>query len=92
METETSLQDTAIKKWRFFMIFWPLLCFIFVGIVVSYPGMETENRIVGVAFAIIPLIFYTIGMCMIRRLLKERKYATASTIATVVSIESRLSA
>ncbi len=92
METETSLQDTAIKKWRFFMIFWPLLCFIFAGIVIFYPGMEAENRMVGAAFAIIPLIFFMIGMCMIRRLLKERKYATTSTIATVVSIESKLSA
>ena len=89
METEASLQDTTLKKWRFFMISWPLLCFIFAGIVICYPGMETENRMVGAAFAIIPLIFFVIGMSMIRRLLKERKYATTSTIATVVSIESK---
>lgn len=92
METETSLPDSTIKKWRFFMILWPLLCFVFAGIALCYPGMEAENRIVGAGFAIMPLIFFVIGMRMLRRLLEERKYATASTIATVVSVESRLSA
>lgn len=44
MKTETSLQDPAIKKWRFFMFFWPLLCFVFVGI--AYPLIGLISQIV----------------------------------------------
>lgn len=90
MESKTSLQDSAIKKWRFFAILWPLLCFAFAGIILCCPGLETENRIAGTAFAIVPLIPFSVGMGMFHRLLKERSHATASTTATVISVESKI--
>ncbi len=87
MSTETSSQDFAIKRWCFFVVFWPLLCFVFAGIIVCQSGLEIEKRVAGAGFAVIPLIFFAVGMSIRRRLLKERRYATAFTMATVVSIK-----
>lgn len=82
--------EKAIKIWRFFVIFWPLLCLILAGIMVCYPGLSAEERLVGAGFAVVPLIFFAIGMCMFHRLLKERSYATICTKATVISVKSSL--
>ncbi|RKI42076.1 DUF3592 domain-containing protein [bacterium D16-51] len=89
MNSNTSSQDHAQKLWRFFVIFWPLLCFTFAGTIIFQSGLKTEKSLVGVGFTIIPLVFFAIGMSIRRRLLKERKYATARTTATVISVESR---
>lgn len=82
--------DYALKRWRFFAFFWPLLCVVFAGIIIyqsivyqSVHGME--ERIFDAAFTIIPLVMFAIGMSMYRRLLKERRYAVILTTATVVS-------
>ncbi len=85
MGKETSSQDLALKQWRFFVIFWPLLCFVLAGIILCQSGLEIEKRIVGAGFAIQPQIFFIIGMRIRRRLLKERRYATVLTTATVIS-------
>lgn len=90
MNTERALQDFAIKRWRFFVVFWPLLCFVFAGIMVCYPGLEAEKRIAGAGFAVVPLIFFAVGMGMFHRLLKERRHANVCTKATVISVESTL--
>lgn len=72
------------------MVSWPLLCMIFVGIVLyqsvvyrDLPGME--ERAVDAMFILIPLVFFAIGMAIRHRVLKERGCATVFTTATVVS-------
>lgn len=78
--------DPALKRWCFFIIFWFVFCFFLAGVTLyqSIDGME--ERFVGdAAFLVIPLIFFTIGMLMYRRLLKERSFATDLTTATVIS-------
>ena len=57
MKGEGDSQDFALKRWRFFAIFWPLLCLAFAGIIVYQPERGMEERIADVAFTVIPLIF-----------------------------------
>lgn len=81
----------AMKRWRIFGILWPLLCIVFCGIILFQYAQRMEGRILeDAAFTIIPLIFWAIGFVMGRRLLKERRYATAHTTATVVSRGKRV--
>lgn len=75
----------ALKRWKVFVIIWPLLCFIFAGIILCQPGRNMDERIADTSFTIIPLVFFAIGMSMRRRLLKERGYANVRTRATVIS-------
>ncbi len=82
--------DYKLKRWRFLAISWPLVCFIFAGIILSQPGRGGEQRVVDAVFAVFPLIFFAIGMKIQRRLLKEKRYATALASATVVSIEQTM--
>lgn len=77
--------NDKLKTWRFFAILWPFMCVLFIGIIICAPGRNMEERICDTFFALIPLIFFAIGMSMRRRLLKERRYATALTKAFVVS-------
>ncbi len=81
--------DNARRIWCFLAVCWPVLCFIFAGIVMCRPGQAGEERIVDTMFTLFPLIFFTIGMAMWNRLLKEQRYATVLTMATVACIRSR---
>lgn len=78
-------RDSALKTWRMFAILWPILCMIFVGIILYQALQGTEERIFDIGFAFIPLVFFAIGMRIRYRLLKERIHATVLTRATVVS-------
>lgn len=82
---EDKKSNYALKRWRFFAIFWPLTCFVFAGIIVSQSSRGAEEHITDTIFSIIPLVFFTIGMTIRHRLLKERRYATILTTATVIS-------
>lgn len=80
----------ALKKWKIFVVIWPLLCIVFAGIIlyqsVVYQSVQgMEERAFDAGFTVIPLIFFGIGMAMRSRLLKECRYATTSTSAIVVS-------
>lgn len=77
--------ERALKRWRFIVIFWPLVCFVLAGMILCQPYRGAEERFCDAMFAVFPLIFFAIGMKMRHRLLKERRYAIALTIATVVS-------
>ncbi len=85
-----STNNARLKRWYFFVIFWPLVCFVFAGIIISQPGRGTDERIADVGFTIIPLIFFAIGMRMRWRLLKERLHATVLTKAVVVTVDRKL--
>lgn len=74
-----------MKTWRFFAIFWSILCFIFAGIILCQSGRTVDERIADAGFTILPLVFFAFGMSMRRRLLKERAGADTLTTATVVS-------
>lgn len=90
MDARTDSENVALKRWHFFAIFWPLVCFIFAGIIISQPGREMDERIADVGFTIISLIFFAIGMRIRRRLLKERLHATVLVKAVVVTVDRRL--
>lgn len=77
-----------LKKWKILAIGWPLLCFIFAGIIILQPGRGGEEQIVDVVFTVFPLIFFAIGMRIQRRLIKERIYATIPAAATVAFIKN----
>lgn len=85
MEVKASSQALAGKRWRFFAIFWPLLCFVFAGIIIGQPGRTADERICDVGFTIFPLVFFALGMSIRHRLLKERGSATVLTTAIVIS-------
>ena len=82
---EDKKSNYALKRWRFFAVFWPLTCFVFAGIIVSQSSRGAEEHITDAIFSVIPLVFFTIGMTIRHRLLKERRYATILTTATVIS-------
>ena len=90
MHVKTGSGYAALKRWHFFVIFWPLACFIFAAIIISQPGRGTDERIADVGFTMIPLIFFAIGMRMRWRLLKERLHATVLAKAVVVTVDSKL--
>ncbi len=90
MNSKTDLWKNIRKRWYFFAAFWPLLCFIFAGIIVSRPDRGTDERIADAAFTLFPLIFFAVGMRIRWRLLKERSHATVLTKAVVVAVDSRL--
>ncbi len=77
----------AQKVWRFCAIIWPLLCVFFSGVVLCDSARNVDERIADAFFIIIPLIFFTIGMSVRHRLMKEQAYATAFANAVVVSNE-----
>lgn len=81
--------EYALNIWWFFAVFWPLLCLVFVGIILYQSAQGMKERAIDAVFTIIPLVFFAIGMTMRRRLLKERRYATVLTRAVVVSIRIR---
>lgn len=85
MNERISLQNRALKRWRFFVIFWPLLCFVLAGIIICQSNRTIDERISDVMFTILPLIFFAIGMSIRFRLLKERGNATVLATAVVVS-------
>lgn len=78
-------KDFAWKCWHFFVIFWPLLCFVFMGIIIGQSDRTVDERIADVGFTVISLIFFAMGMSIRRRLLKEQRTAVALTTAVVVS-------
>ena len=82
---EDKKSNYALKRWRFFAVFWPLTCFVFAGIIVNQSSRGAEEHITDAIFSVIPLVFFTIGMTIRHRLLKERRYATILTTATVIS-------
>ncbi len=83
--------DYVLKRWRFFAISWSLLCLIFAGIIIYQSIKGMEKRFAGDAiFAVVPLIFFAIGMTIRRRLLKERRHATTLTTAIVISKGKRI--
>ncbi len=90
MNARTDSKNTALKRWYFFAILWPLVCFIFAGIIISQPGRKTDERIADVGFTMVPLIFFAIGMRMRWRLLKERLHATVLAKAVVVTVDRKL--
>lgn len=75
----------ALRIWSFFFIFWPSLCLVFAGIIGCQPGRSAEERFRGIAFALSAVLFFTVGMHILRRVLTERRYATRLTTAAVVS-------
>lgn len=80
----------ALKRWRFFAAVWPLMCVAFCGIIVCQPGRGGEERISDAIFAILPLVFFALGMRIRRRLIKECGYASALASAVVVSEGKRM--
>lgn len=78
-------KDFAWKCWHFFVIFWPLLCFVFMGIIIGQSDRTVDERIADAGFTVISLIFFAMGMSIRRRLLKEQRTAVALTTAVVVS-------
>lgn len=78
-----------LKIWWFFEILWPLMCFIFAAIIIFQSIKGMEERIFDAMFALIPLIFFEIGMIICYRLLKECRYTTTLTTATVISVGKR---
>ncbi len=82
---EKHAKDSALKRWYWFVIFWPLLCFVFAGIIIGQSGRTIDERISDAGFTIFPLIFFAIGMSIRHRLLKERRHAIILTTAIVVS-------
>lgn len=82
---KSTQKETVNGKWRFLAVFWPLLCMVFMGIILFDPDRKIDERIADVIFTLIPLVFFAIGMSIRRSLLKERRYATVLTTATVVS-------
>lgn len=90
---DTLKPDRALKRHRFFAVCWPLLCIVFSGIIVYQSIQGMDERFAGDAgFALIPLVFFAIGMSMRGRLLKERRNAVILTKATVVSSGRRMRA
>lgn len=94
---KTKDPGNVLRRWKVLAVSWPLLCIGFAGIIIyqsviyqSVPGME--ERIFDAFFTLIPLVFFGIGMAMRRRLLKERRYATAFATAVVVTIERHMAA
>lgn len=85
MRQNNDSKNSARKYWRCFAILWPLLCFVFVRIIITQSGRTTDEKISDTIFTIIPLIFFAIGMSIRRRLIKERENATAYTTAIVIS-------
>lgn len=84
------MDERALKRWHFLAVAWPALCMVFLGIIIFQSVRGTEGRVAtDAAFTVIPLIFFGIGMAMRYRLLKERRFATALTTATVVSAGRR---
>lgn len=82
--------EQALKRWRFLAVAWPVLCMAFLGIIIFQSVRGTEGRVAtDAAFTVIPLIFFGIGMAQRHRLLKERRFATVLTTATVVSAGRR---
>lgn len=81
---EKHSKDSALKRWYWLVVFWPLLCFVFAGIIIGQSGRTVDERISDAGFTIFPLIFFAIGMSIRHRLLKERRNAIALTTATVV--------
>lgn len=79
----------ALAGWRLLAVLWPLLCLAFVAIILCQPGWTVDERIAGVMFALFPLVFFAVGMAIRRRLLQERREATVSTVALVVSTGRR---
>ena len=75
----------ALKRWRFFAVFWPLACVVFACLILLLPGRNLDETIADTMFTVFPLVFFAIGMRSRRRLIEERQYATVLTTATVVS-------
>ena len=88
-KTDAETAD-PLKGWRFLAIFWPLSCLIFTGIILFQSVRGMEERIFDMAFTLLPLIFFAVGMNMRHRLLKERGHAAVLTTATVVSIKTHM--
>lgn len=78
-------ESPALKRWKAAAVLWPLLCAVFIGVIVSQPGRTGEQRLADTGFVLISLIFFAIGMRLRGRMLKERCHATVLTSATVVS-------
>lgn len=74
-----------MKGWRVLAVGWPVLCLVFVGIILAGPGRTLEQRAADSGLTLIALIFFAVGMSVRRRLLKERGNATVLTAATVIS-------
>lgn len=81
----TKTKSPALKRWKAFVVCWPILCVVFAGIVVCGPGRRGEERIADTVFTLLPLLFFAIGMRLRRRVLRERAFATAATMADVVA-------
>ncbi len=54
---EDKKSNYALKRWRFFAVFWPLTCFVFAGIIVSQSSRGAEEHITDAIFSVIPLVF-----------------------------------
>lgn len=85
MKKEKHAMSSALKRWYFFAVFWPVFCLVFAGIIMGQSGRTLDERISDTGFTLFPLVFFAIGMSIRRRLLKERGAATALVAATVVS-------
>lgn len=82
---KTKSSGRALKRWKIIAVAWPLLCIVFAGIIISQRERGGEERIVDAVFAILPLIFFAIGVRMRLRVLKERAFAAVPVSARVVS-------
>ena len=78
-----------LTRWRILAVGWPLVCLVFAAIVLTRPSLSLDERIAYTGFTLLPLLFFAIGMSMEHRLLRERRYATRKTTATVVSVGRR---
>ncbi|MCI8608301.1 MAG: hypothetical protein HFE73_01495 [Firmicutes bacterium] len=78
--------DMALKRWKFFRVFWPILCLGFAGFSLYQALIGVEKRFASDAgFILVPLVFLIIGMNARGKMLKEQNEADTLTIATVIS-------
>lgn len=51
--------DMALKRWKFFRVFWPILCLGFAGFSLYQALIGVEKRFASDAgFILVPLVFF----------------------------------
>ncbi len=75
----------ALKRWKLLAAGWPCACIAIAVLIAAQPGRTLDERISGIGFALMSLVFFAVGMSIRLRVLRERQNATVRTEATVVS-------
>lgn len=77
------------KKWSTRMIFYLLVCFIFIGIILyQYAQGTDEERIFDCLAVLVGAVFFMIEAFLRKRTAKTCERTTAHTIGTLVAIKS----